>query len=52
VTVTFVEQNGKTILTIRTLLTSAAQLKAVVEAGVEPGWASTLERLAEHLAVA
>ncbi len=50
VTVTFVERHGKTILTIRTLLSSAAQFKAVVEAGFDAGWTSCLERLAEHLA--
>ena len=50
VTVTFVEQDGKTTLTIHTQLQSAADRDAAVDAGFVPGWESTLERLAEVLA--
>jgi uncharacterized protein YndB with AHSA1/START domain len=50
VTVTFAEHDGKTTLTIHTRLSSAADHEAAVNAGFNPGWASSLERLAEHLA--
>lgn len=49
VTVTFVERDGKTTLTIHTLLQSAADREAAQTAGFVPGWESTLERLAELL---
>jgi uncharacterized protein YndB with AHSA1/START domain len=52
VTVTFAEHRGKTTLTIHTHLHSVAAHAAVVGAGFNAGWATSLERLAEHLAKA
>jgi uncharacterized protein YndB with AHSA1/START domain len=52
VTVTFAEHAGKTTLTIHTRLESAADREAAEKAGVQPGWAATLERLADFLAPA
>jgi uncharacterized protein YndB with AHSA1/START domain len=51
-TVTFVEEGGKTRVTLRQLYRSAAERDAVVEKyGAIEGGKQTLERLAEHLAV-
>jgi uncharacterized protein YndB with AHSA1/START domain len=50
VTVTFAEYDGKTTLSIHTRLESASDHDAAVGAGFVPGWASTLDRLAELLA--
>ena len=49
VTVTFSEFDGKTTLTIHTQIESAADRDAVIEAGFDPGWVQTLDRLAEYL---
>ena len=49
VTVSFVEHDRKTTLTIHTRLASAADRDATVDAGFVPVWASTLDRLAELL---
>ncbi len=50
VTVTFVERNGKTLLTIHTRFASEDDTTAAANAGFQPGWASTLERLENQLA--
>lgn len=50
VTVTFVERDGQTTLTIHTRLASSADRDAAVQAGFDVGWASCLERLSECLA--
>lgn len=50
VTVTFEEQDGKTLMTMRTLFESAADRDAVIEMGVIPGMNQTLDRLEELLA--
>jgi uncharacterized protein YndB with AHSA1/START domain len=47
VTVSFAEHDRRTTLTIHTRLESAADREVVVNAGFVPGWASTLDRLAE-----
>lgn len=52
VTVTFAERDGKTTVTIHTRLQSAADLEAAVQTGFNSGWASSLDRLAEHLQAA
>jgi uncharacterized protein YndB with AHSA1/START domain len=49
VTVTFAERDGKTTVTIHTLLQSASDLEAAVQTGFNPGWAASLDRLADHL---
>ena len=49
VTVTFAERDGKTTVTIHTRLQSAADREAAVQTGFNTGWASSLDRLAEHL---
>jgi uncharacterized protein YndB with AHSA1/START domain len=49
VTVSFVEHDRKTTLTIHARLASAADRDAAVAAGFVPGWDSALERLAELL---
>lgn len=49
VTVTFVEHDGRTTLTIHTRLASAADCAAAVKSGFNGGWASCLDRLAELL---
>lgn len=49
VTVTFVENEGKTTLTIHTRVESAEARDAIVQAGYEPGWSQSLERLAAYL---
>jgi len=51
VTVTFVEEGGRTAVTMRSLFPSAeARRKVVEEFGAIEGGKQTLERLAEHLA--
>lgn len=45
VTVTFDEHDGRTTLTLRTLLASAADRAAAVREGYVEGWTSSLERL-------
>ena len=52
VTVNFVEHDRKTTLTIHTRLESASDRDAAVDAGFVPGWASTLDRLADFLPTA
>jgi uncharacterized protein YndB with AHSA1/START domain len=49
VTVTFTERDGKTTVRIHTLLQSASDLEAAVQTGFNPGWAASLDRLADHL---
>lgn len=49
VTVTFVERDGKTILTIHTQLETISDHAAAVQAGVLPGWEMTMDRLTEFL---
>jgi uncharacterized protein YndB with AHSA1/START domain len=49
VTVTFTERDGKTTVTIHTRLQSAADREAAVQTGFNAGWASSLDRLADHL---
>lgn len=48
VTVRFDERDGRTTLTLVTRFASAADREAAIGCGVEPGWASCLERLAEE----
>ncbi|MGV3606721.1 MAG: SRPBCC domain-containing protein [Planctomycetaceae bacterium] len=49
VTVTFEDQQGKTLLTIHTRLASILDRDAALESGFGPGWESCLERLADYL---
>jgi uncharacterized protein YndB with AHSA1/START domain len=49
VTVSFTEHDQKTTLTIRTRPASVADRDAALNAGFVPGWASTLDCLAELL---
>ncbi len=49
VTVTFAECEGRTTLTIHTLLPSAEAREAAIAAGYTVGWPMTLERLADAL---
>ena len=51
VTLTFDEQDGKTILTSRSVYRSVADRDAHLAMGMEPGMSETLDRLAEHLAL-
>lgn len=48
VTVTLVETNGKTLLTLHTLFDTAEDRTAAADAGYHPGWISCLERLAKQ----
>lgn len=50
VTVTFVEEGGKTRLTMHSVWPSVEAFEAVRKFNVEDGGKQTLERLAEHLA--
>ena len=52
ITMVFSEQDGKTKLTSRTQFASAAELKAVLEMGMEQGFTETLDRLEAYLAKA
>jgi uncharacterized protein YndB with AHSA1/START domain len=52
VTVTFEEQDGKTLLTIRTLFSTAEVREYAAQQGFETGWAEFLDRLVEQLAKA
>jgi uncharacterized protein YndB with AHSA1/START domain len=49
VTVTFEEIEGRTMLTSTSVYQSVEDRDAVLEMGVEQGWAETLDRLAEFL---
>jgi uncharacterized protein YndB with AHSA1/START domain len=49
-TVTFVEDSGKTRLTLRARGTAVVPYAAAYLAGMEAGWMQSLERLAEQLA--
>ena len=49
-TVEFVESEGKTVLTIRAMYPSAANLKYVLEMGMMAWITETFDRLDEHLA--
>jgi uncharacterized protein YndB with AHSA1/START domain len=49
VTVTFADHAGKTTIMIHTRLESSADREAVIQAGYEPGWAHTMDRLDEYL---
>jgi len=49
-TMTFVEQDGKTILTTRSLASSREARDAVLQSGMEQGAAETWDRLAEYVA--
>ncbi len=48
-TLTFSEQDGKTMLTIRVLYDSKETRDAVIRSGMEHGAAETYDRLSEHL---
>lgn len=50
VTVTFAEQQGKTLLTVRTLFSSAEIRNGAIEQGFEMGWAEIFDRLVEEVA--
>ncbi|OXM85603.1 SRPBCC domain-containing protein [Paenibacillus rigui] len=49
ITMTFIEQDGKTKLVSRAQYASAEALKSVMEMGMEQGIKETWDRLAEHL---
>jgi uncharacterized protein YndB with AHSA1/START domain len=49
VTVTFVENAGKTTVTITTLLQSVEDREAAAKMGIIPGWNDSFDRLAEML---
>lgn len=51
-TVTFVEQGGKTKLTLRAVVVRSTPEVAAALAGMEEGWNQSLDKLAEHLAKA
>lgn len=48
-TVTFTEQNGKTLLTLKAMVIKAAPEMAAAVAGMEEGWSQSLDKLAEYL---
>ena len=50
-TVTFEDLNGKTKLTVRVRLDSAAIRDAMLKMGMTEGWSQSLDRLAEALAI-
>jgi len=50
VTVTFDEQDGKTLMTMRTILESVTARDAAIADGFNIGWGMSLERLAEYIA--
>ena len=49
ITVTFEEQEGKTLLTMRTVLESMTARDAAIAAGFNMGWGMSLERMAEYI---
>lgn len=49
VTITFAEQDGRTLMTSRTVFASAEERAQVIEMGMEEGLAQTLDNLAEYL---
>ena len=49
VTVTFDEQDGKTVLTVETRFDTVAACQAATATGYAEGWPDSLERLADHL---
>lgn len=49
-TVTFEEQQGKTLVTLKVVVIKVAPEVAEVLSGMEPGWRQGFERLARHLA--
>jgi uncharacterized protein YndB with AHSA1/START domain len=49
-TVTFAEEGGKTKLTLRVRATAMVDYAVAYLGGMEPGWAQSLEKLAEELA--
>jgi uncharacterized protein YndB with AHSA1/START domain len=49
-TVTFAEQNGKTVQTLQARVVELTAKAAPYLAGMEMGWTQSLERLAEYLA--
>ncbi len=49
VTVSFVEKNRQTTLTIHTALETAADRDAAIAHGFNEGWAGSLDHLGEHL---
>lgn len=49
VTITFAEQDGRTLMTSRTVFASAEERAQVIEMGMEEGLAQTLDKLAEYL---
>lgn len=51
-TVTFVEQGGKTKLTLQAVVVRSTPEVAAALAGMEEGWNQSLDKLAEHLAKA
>ncbi|MQA00794.1 MAG: SRPBCC domain-containing protein [Dehalococcoidia bacterium] len=50
VTLTFEEQDGRTLMTSRTLFASAEERQKVIEMGMEQGLSQTLDHLEEFLA--
>ena len=48
-TLTFIEQGGKTTLTVRVVYESAAIRDAVLKSGMQRGAGEAYDRLAEHL---
>src|SRR5207248_872874 len=49
-TITFTEQNGKTTVTVRAVVVKFAPEVAGALAGMDEGWAQSLDKLAEALA--
>jgi uncharacterized protein YndB with AHSA1/START domain len=49
ITVTFSEEAGRTTVTIRTRLETAADREAALANGFREGWAGTFEHLEKHL---
>jgi uncharacterized protein YndB with AHSA1/START domain len=49
-TVTFLEQEGKTRLTVRAVVTRATPAASEALSGMEQGWTESLDKLAEFLA--
>ena len=49
-TVTFIENGGRTTLTLQATVGKTSQAAAPYIAGMEQGWTQSLERLAEELA--
>jgi uncharacterized protein YndB with AHSA1/START domain len=49
ITVTFEEQDGKTLLTMTTVLESITDRDAAIASGFNTGWGISLERMAEYV---